>query len=278
MLTQVVGTRRDRILTAIVKRKLKLWLDKHLSEFPPYQMAMGGYRYYQATRENAFDPRQFLYYGKNVRIEAGTSIFTPERLYLGDNVGISQRCCIFAVGGCHIGKGCQIGGETIILTLEHQYTGGESLPYDPVRLVKPVYIEDYVWIGLRASIGGGVRIGEGAIIAMGSVVMQDVPPLAIVAGNPAQVLTYRSKPDYERLKDLGAAIDPYKEVPLLKVPPITKRKYKDQIKDLGFDVSGGQEYFRYDKFSEGRKRLVPLNAEDLRAVKAMEAAAQSKNI
>lgn len=261
-----------------MKRRLILLLERWFYRVPIYQAVLGGIRYYKVTRENAYQPEEFLYYGKNVRIEAGTAIFAPERLYLGDYVDISQRCCIHAIGGCHIGKGSQIGGESIILTLEHQYTGGESLPYDPVRLVKPVYIEDYVWVGLRASIAPGVRIGEGAIVGMGSVVMQDVPPLAIVAGNPAQVLTYRSKPDYERLKNLGAAIDPYKEVPLLKVPPITKRKYKDQIKDLGFDISGGQEYFRYDKFSEGRKRLVALNAEDLRAIKAMETAAQSKNI
>jgi maltose O-acetyltransferase len=251
-----------------VKRKLKLWMERHLSNFPPYQMAMGGYRYYLNSKENLYKPEQFLHYGKNVRIEAGTSIFTPERVYLGDNVGISQRCCIFAVGGCHIGNGCQIGGETIILTLEHQYTGGESLPYDPVRLVKPVYIEDYVWIGLRASIAPGVRIGEGAIIAMGSVVVQDVPPLAIVAGNPAQVLTYRSKPDFERLKNLGAAVDPYKEVPLLKVPPFTKRKYRNEIKDFGFDVSGGHEYFFYDKHREKGKRLIALSGEELRTIQA----------
>lgn len=262
-----------------MKRKLKLWLERWLSRFPPYQIAAGGYWYYKMSRENAYAPKEFLHYGRNVRIGAGVGIAAPERLYVSDNVCIDPLCHINAVGGCHIGNGCQIGGEAIILTVEHQYTGGESLPYDPVRLVKPVYIEDYVWIGMRASICAGVRIGEGAIIAMGSVVVEDVPPLAIVAGNPAQVLTYRSKPDFERLKSLGAVIDPYKEVPLLKVPPITKRKYKNEIKDLGFDISGGQEYFRYDKFSGSGKKLVALNGEDLPSVKtAMVSGAQNRNI
>jgi hypothetical protein len=128
--------------------------------------------------------------------------------------------------------------------------------------VKPVYIEDYVWIGLRASIAPGVRIGEGAIIAMGSVVVQDVPPLAIVAGNPAQVLTYRSKPDFERLKSLGAVIDSYKELPLLKVPPITRRKYKKEIAEFGFDITNGHEYFRYDKFRAPGQRLVPVDIQN----------------
>ncbi len=221
--------------------------------------------YYKATRENTYRPEDFLHYGRNVRIAAGVGIAAPERLYLGDYVGIDPRCYIQAVGGCHIGRGCQIGGETIILTIEHQHTGGESLPYDPVRLVKPVYIEDYVWIGVRVSIAPGVRIGEGAIVGMGSVVVQDVPPLAVVAGNPAQVLTYRSKPDFDRLKQAGADVDPYKELPVLRVPPITRRKYKNEIKEFGFDVSGGQEYFYYDKYAERSKRLIVM---DEAAVKA----------
>jgi maltose O-acetyltransferase len=242
-----------------VKRKFKLWLERRFSSFVVYRAIAGGIRYYQASRENSYRPEEFLHYGKNVRIGPAVGIAAPERLYIGDNVGIDTRCYIQAVGGCHIGHGSQIAGETIILTVEHQYTGGESLPYDSVRLVKPVYIEDYVWIGVRASIAPGVRIGEGAIVGMGSVVMQDVPPLAIVAGNPAQVLTYRSKPDFERVKQQGAVIDPYKEIPLLKVPPITKRKYKSEIKEFGFDLSNGNEFFRYDKFQPLGERLAPVN-------------------
>jgi acetyltransferase-like isoleucine patch superfamily enzyme len=245
-----------------VKRQLKRLLEKYLSGFAIYQMAVGGRKYYRANRENAYFPDDFLHCGRNVRIGAGVAIAAPERLYLGDNVGIDQSCLISAVGGCHIGRGCQIGGESIIFTIEHQYTGGESLPYDSVRLVKPVFLEDYVWVGLRAIIGPGVRVGEGAIIGVGSVVMQDVPPLAIVMGNPAQVLTYRSKPDFDRLKAAGAAVDPYQELPLLKVPPVTRRKYRNELKDFGFDISVGHEFFRYEKHRARHERLVPVPGSD----------------
>jgi maltose O-acetyltransferase len=244
-----------------VKRELKSLLDRCFSRFVPYQIALGGWRYYKATQENCYKPEEFLSLGKNVRIEAGVAIAAPERLYIGDNVGISQNCYINAVGGCHIGRACEIAQETIILTVEHQYNGGQSLPYDSVRLIKPVYIEDYVWIGTRALIAPGVRIGEGAIVGMGSVVVQDVPPLAIVMGNPAQVLMYREKDHFERLKNSGTDIDPYKELSLLMVPPVTRRKYKNEIKDLGFDVSDGQIYFRYDKHANNpRAKLTPIQA------------------
>jgi maltose O-acetyltransferase len=241
-----------------MKRKLRRFLDKWFSGFLPYQAMVGGYEYYLSTKENAYDPKSFLYYGKNVRIEAGTGIFAPERLHIGDDTRIGGKCVLHAVGGCHIGKGCAISLETIIVTIEHSYNAGESLPYDRTRFVKPVYIEDYVWLGTRTCVMPGVRIGEGAIVAMGSVVVQDVPPLAIVGGNPGQILSYRSKEDFERAKSSGAMIDPYGELPLLKVPPITKRKYRNELPTFGFDMSKGSEYFNYNKLNPPGQRLVPV--------------------
>lgn len=51
-----------------------------------------------------------------------------------------------------------------------------------------IVIGDNVWIGVRASILGGSHIGEGAVIGAASVVDFDVPPYAIVAGNPSKVV------------------------------------------------------------------------------------------
>jgi len=53
---------------------------------------------------------------------------------------------------------------------------------------KPVIIEDNVWIGPNVTILKGVRIGEGAFVEPGSVVVRDVPPHTRVLGNPAQVI------------------------------------------------------------------------------------------
>jgi acetyltransferase-like isoleucine patch superfamily enzyme len=54
--------------------------------------------------------------------------------------------------------------------------------------IKPVTIGDKVWIGLNAIILKGVRIGEGSVVAAGSVVTHEVPPYVVVAGNPARVV------------------------------------------------------------------------------------------
>lgn len=56
---------------------------------------------------------------------------------------------------------------------------------------KSIEIGNDVWIGERSVIMGGVKIGDGAIVALGAVVTKDVPPYAIVGGVPAKVLKYR---------------------------------------------------------------------------------------
>ncbi len=55
----------------------------------------------------------------------------------------------------------------------------------------PVEIGSDVWIGTRVIIRGGVKIGNGAVVAAGAVVTKDVPDYAVVAGVPARVLKYR---------------------------------------------------------------------------------------
>ncbi len=115
----------------------------------------------------------------------------------------------FVVNGCilqgeapnsiFIGNNVRIAFGTTIWTTNHNYEG-EALPFDEGVIVKPVVIEDNVWIGAKSIILPGVKIGEGAIVGMGAVVVKDVPPLAIVGGNPAKVLKYRDKERYERLK------------------------------------------------------------------------------
>ncbi len=61
-----------------------------------------------------------------------------------------------------------------------------------------------MWLGESVIILGGVRIGESAVIQVGSVVCKDVPPLAIVGGHPAVPFKYRDKEHYDELKEVGS--------------------------------------------------------------------------
>ncbi len=103
-----------------------------------------------------------------------------------------------------IGKYCSIAERVTICTGGMRRTDTAALfPLDVGRAyqtTKPTTIGNDVWIGFGAMVLGGATIGDGAIVASGAVVFSDVPPFAVVAGNPARVMRYRfSRPIVERL-------------------------------------------------------------------------------
>lgn len=137
----------------------------------------------------------------------GTSLRVNGYSKLGKNTYIGDHCNFNGMrcqggGTIIIGNYFHSGIECMIITENHNYEG-EKIPYDNTFVLKNVTIEDCVWMGNRVLITGNVTIGEGAIIAAGSVVTKDVPPLAIVGGNPAKIIKYRDKAHYDKLKMEG---------------------------------------------------------------------------
>lgn len=99
-----------------------------------------------------------------------------------------------------IGKCCSIASEVVfILGGNHFYKNISNFSFvhfvdkviRPSLTNGPIIIDDDVWIGTKTIVLSGIKIGKGAIIAAGSVVTKDVPPYAIVGGNPAQLIKYR---------------------------------------------------------------------------------------
>lgn len=142
---------------------------------------------------------KFKKIGKNVMILQPTHISHPHKISIGNNVYLGPDCFISAEGGLTIGSNCSLSGGLLIYTWNHDY-GKDVIPFGKEKVHKPVVIKDNVWIGSRVSIVPGVTIGEGAIIGLGSVVTKDVPDLAIVGGNPAKVIKFRDRKQYEKLK------------------------------------------------------------------------------
>ena len=85
-----------------------------------------------------------------------------------------------------------------ILTTNHNYEG-EELPYDSTAINKDVVIGRNVWIASFSFILPGVTVGDGAVVAGGSVVTKNVPACAVVGGNPAKILKYRNMENYQKL-------------------------------------------------------------------------------
>lgn len=103
-------------------------------------------------------------------------------------------------GGVKIGSYFHSGTNVKIMLGSHDYDHGEKIPYGKVYTSKQVVIDDYVWLGSDVIISCNIHIGEGAIVAIGSVVVKDVPPYAIVGGNPAKIIKYRDIEHFEKLK------------------------------------------------------------------------------
>ena len=131
--------------------------------------------------------------GKNVNIEHGADIGRGWWIEIGDNSGIGINC---VVKKAIIGKNVMMGPEVVFISRHHNYA-------DPDRPIQEQGYKDYdtirvgdnAWIGTRAIILPGRKIGKCAVIGAGAVVTKDVPDYAVVGGNPARILKYRRQPD-----------------------------------------------------------------------------------
>jgi acetyltransferase-like isoleucine patch superfamily enzyme len=137
-----------------------------------------------------------------VRTNGPYRVIYPKNLKIAPNVHFAGNFFIHARGGVSIGENCHISRNFVCYSYNHNYEG-TALPYDDTAIIKPVEIGCNVWIGMNVCITPGVTIGEGAIIGLGAVVTRDVPPLAIVGGNPASILKFRNSEHYYRLKEEG---------------------------------------------------------------------------
>jgi acetyltransferase-like isoleucine patch superfamily enzyme len=103
------------------------------------------------------------------------------RIEIGRKVFINYGCSISAHNLVRIGDECLIGQYTILMDCDYHTPGRLSDPGPAL----PIVIGHRVWLGARAIVLKGVTIGEGSVVAAGSVVTKDVPPWTVVAGTPA---------------------------------------------------------------------------------------------
>jgi acetyltransferase-like isoleucine patch superfamily enzyme len=110
-------------------------------------------------------------------------------LRIGNHVGIGHSSSFTVGREITIGNDVMIGEDVVMFDSPGHPTdpalrlaGSPALPED----VKPIRIEDNAWIGSGTIIYPGVTVGEGSIVAMGAIVMSNVPPNVVVAGSPAR--------------------------------------------------------------------------------------------
>ncbi|MFU8861991.1 MAG: acyltransferase [Cyclonatronaceae bacterium] len=121
-----------------------------------------------------------------VRLEIGPKAI----LSIGNGSYLNRNTLIVCEDRVEIGKNCKIAWDVIIMDSDLHPINDTS----PI-INKPVRIEDGVWIGCRSIILKGVTIGEGAVIAAGSVVTKNIPPRTVYGGSPAKLIAELNGPE-----------------------------------------------------------------------------------
>lgn len=184
-----------------------IWYRKHLKLKGPKARFCKTYSDKVFASENSvIELAERLYLGKNrisrsqksyLRMDKGSKLivngafsfmygadvilFENAELILGNNSFINSYCKVRCGNKIAIGDDCAISHDFTIMDSNFHELNGE-------RYSKPTIIKNHVWVGTRVTILPGVTVGEGAVIAAGAVVTQDVPDHCLVGGVPAKIL------------------------------------------------------------------------------------------
>lgn len=142
----------------------------------------------------------------HARIEPGAII--REQVQIGDNAVIMMGAVInigAVIGeGTMIDMGAVLGGRAMVGKRCHIGAGAVLAGVVEPPSATPVVVEDNVLIGANAVVIEGVRIGEGSVVAAGSVVIEDVAPGMVVAGVPARVIKKKDEKSAQKTELIDA--------------------------------------------------------------------------
>lgn len=147
-----------------------------------------------------FSPKIRVYIYKTLGIKINKSyifhgcFFGGNNVKIGENSFINCRCFFDNTEAIEIGENCQMGMEVMFITSTHEIGKPERRAGSAIG--KPIKVGNGCWVCARATILPGVTIGDGCIIAAGSVVTKDCLPNGLYAGVPAK-----------RMKELSLTTD-----------------------------------------------------------------------
>ena len=169
------------IILAIIRGMIFRILNKENITHP--RICRGGVKIYRGSNIHivkgaTIEIGKSVSFYQNVKIDMQSA---GAKVKIGDNTFINRDSNIFCKDLVSIGNRCAISWDVTIMDNDFHYIGANDNS-------KPIYIGDNVWIGCHSLILKGVHIGDGAVIAAGSVVTKDVPSCSVVGGNPAKVI------------------------------------------------------------------------------------------
>jgi putative colanic acid biosynthesis acetyltransferase WcaF len=123
-----------------------------------------------------------------VHIYPKARIWAPWNLVCSDVVAVADEAIVYNPSTITLGSHCIISQQAYVCGATHDYED----PKFPL-LARPISIGSYAWVCARATVEPGVSVGDGAILALGSVATHDLQPWTIYGGLPAQKIKVRNK-------------------------------------------------------------------------------------
>lgn len=121
--------------------------------------------------------------GRDAHIYPSVRITMPWNLEFGEGCAVGDKAILYALGPIHIGPRATVSQYAHLCAGSHDI----SRP-DRKLLTPPINIGADAWIAADAFVGPGVTVGKGSIVAARAVLMRDIEPDVVVAGNPAKVI------------------------------------------------------------------------------------------
>ncbi len=134
------------------------------------------------------NPRNFK---KNIYIMNNVAFENYRQTKIGSWVFINNNTTFSTPHGITIGDYVMIGTGCLFASVHHSFDDFEKPMIFQKPEMRPITIQDDVWIGANVTVVGGVTIGRGSVIAAGAVVTKNVEPYSIVGGVPAKHIKYR---------------------------------------------------------------------------------------
>lgn len=142
-------------------------------------------------------PLRSVTLGPGAAISPNAAFSNPDRISAGRNLYLGARCHLWAgpsEGRIVIGDNVLFGPEVMVTAAGYRFNDGSPVTAQAMDEAD-VVIGDDVWLGTRAIVLPGARIGTGAIVAAGAVVRDEIPAFAVAAGVPAKVVGHRHAPE-----------------------------------------------------------------------------------
>ena len=125
--------------------------------------------------------------GRHVRFMRDCTIRFWGNVEIGDDVFFNRACTLVCREAVSIGRGCRFG--EMVSIHDESYALSRDEPIGSLgQLTAPIVIAENVWVGAKATILRGVRVGKNSVIGANAVVTKDIPENTVVVGNPARVI------------------------------------------------------------------------------------------